>query len=134
MAWEKSGWSDIIGTDGSKSTITSGSSANGDLDCNNTSTGNNPFITAVWKVVIVFGSTPDDNCTVEWFGKDVDDANELDTLALMTATVPEQTSSEERATYLLDVSAFDTINIKVTNNDSTDSVTCWVEAQGGYMA
>lgn len=129
MAWTKGGWVDIIGTDGSKTSVSAAASATGDIDCS----GANPFIAVAVKVVVVFGGSPDADVTVEIFGLDADDANEVDTLSMYEARIPEVTSSEERATYQLNVSALDTVQIKITNNDSTDAVTVWVEAQGAYQ-
>lgn len=129
MAWTKSSWADLIGTDGSKETLAAGSATTGDIDCN----GANPFITVGVKTVVVFGGSPDDDVTVEFLGVDADDANEVDTLAMYEAAIPEQTSSEERATHQVNVSALDTLRVKVTNNDSSDSVDVWVEYMGGYQ-
>jgi len=129
MAWTKSSWSDVIGSDGSKTTVTAGSTTTGDIDCN----GANPYIVVAIKVVVVFGGTPDDDVTVELFGVDADGANEVDTLALFEASIPEVTSSEERATYQINVAALDTLRVSVMNNDSTDSVDVWVSAMGAYQ-
>jgi len=129
MAWTKSGWSDLIGTDLSKQSINAAASATGDIDCN----GTNPFITVAVKVVVVFGDSPDDGVTVEFFGRDADDADEPDTVAIYSATIEEVTSTEVRATYQINVSALDELEIKLTNNDSTDAVTVWVEYQGAYQ-
>ncbi len=128
MAWTKGSWTDIIGTDGSKTSIGAGSSSSGEIDCN----GANPFIYVAVKVVVVFGGSPDGDVTVEFFGKDADDADENDTLAMLTASIPEETSSEERATYQLNVAALDSLTVTITNNDSSDNVSVWVEAMGAY--
>ena len=129
MAWTKAAWADIIGTNASKQTVTATNSTSGYVDCN----GSNPYMTVAFKVVVVFGATPDDNATVEVFGYDADSAAEVDTLPMFIAEIPEVTSSEERATFQIDVSALDQIQIVVTNNDSTDSIDVWVEAMGGYI-
>jgi hypothetical protein len=129
MSWTKGSWTDLIGTDGTKTTIASGATETGDIDCN----GANPFIVVAVKVVVVFGGSPDDDITIEFFGKDADDAAEVDTLAIFEASIPEQTSSEERATYQINVSALDTLQVSITNNDSADSVDVWVEYMGAYQ-
>jgi len=129
MAWTKSSWADVIGTDGSKTTINSGNTSTGDVDCN----GTNPYITLAIKVVIVFGGSPDDDVTVEVFGLDADGANEVDTLAMFEASVPETASTEVRATYQINVSALDKVRVQLTNNDSADSIDAWVSAMGGYQ-
>ena len=128
MAWTKSAWADIIGTDASKVTLSAASTTTGTIDCN----GANPYITLGVKVVVIFGTTPDDDVTIEFLGRDADDAAEDDTLPIYEAAIPEVSTSEERATYQLNVSALDTVKVRVTNNDSADSVDVWVEGMGGY--
>lgn len=129
MTWTKAAWADVIGTNASKTTINAGNTSTGDVDCN----GANPYIVVDVKVVVIFGASPDDDVTVEIFSVDADGANEPDTLALFEATIPEVTSTEERATYTINVAAKDTIRVSITNNDSTDSVDVWVSAMGGYQ-
>jgi hypothetical protein len=129
MAWSKTAWSDVIGSDASKTSLAAGASTTGDIDC----AGTNKYISLAIKVVVVFGATPDGDVTVEVFGLDADGANEVDTLAMFEATVPRVTSSEERATYQLNVSALDQVRVKLTNNDSADSVSVWVSARAGYQ-
>lgn len=129
MAWTKGAWTDLIGTDGSKTSIAAAGTSSGTIDCN----GANPFIVVAIKVVVVFGGSPDDDVTVELFGNDADDAAENDTLPIFSASIPEETSSEERATYQINVSALDSLVVTVTNNDSTDAVTVWVEYKGAYQ-
>jgi len=129
MAWTKTAWADLIGSDASKTTVAAGSSTTGDIDCN----GANPFIVVAIKVVVVFGGSPDDDVTVKLFGVDTDGANEPDTLAMYEAAIPEVTSSEERATYQVNVSALDHLRVQVTNNDSADSVDVWVSYMGAYQ-
>lgn len=128
MAWTKSTWADVIGTDGTKASVSAAATATGVIDCN----GTNPFITLGVKVVVVFGTTPDDDVTVEFLHRDADGAAEDDTIPLYEAAIPEVSTSEQRATYQLNVSALDSVKVKITNNDSTDAVTVWVEAMGGY--
>lgn len=128
MAWTKSAWQDIIGTDASKASVAHGSTTTGTIDCN----GANPYITLGVKVVVVFGTTPDDDVTVEFLHRDADDAAEDDTIPIYEAAIPEVSTSEERATYQLNVSALDTVKVRITNNDSADAVSVWVEGMGGY--
>jgi len=129
MAWTKGSWTDLIGTNASKTTITTGNTSTGDIDCN----GANPFIVVAVKVVIVFGGSPDDDVTVEFIGIDTDGGNEPDTLPMFEAAIPEETSSEERATYQVNVSALDHLRVAITNNDSTDSIDVWVSFLGAYQ-
>lgn len=129
MAWTKAAWADVIGTDASKSTVGAAASTTGNFDCN----GSNPFIMAAVKVVVIFGSSPDGNLKVEIFGLDADGANEVDTLSMFLAHIPYVTSSEERATYHINVAALDQIQVKVTNLDTTDNVSVWVSAMGAYQ-
>jgi hypothetical protein len=129
MAWTKSAWADVIGTDTTKITVSGGSSTTtGTVDCN----GTNPYVTLAIKAVAIYGTTPDDSVLVEVLGVDADGANEDDTLALWSAEIPSVSTSEERATYQLNVSALDTVKVKVTNQDSTDTVDVWVSVMGGY--
>jgi len=129
MAWTKTAWTDLIGTDASKTNLAAGSSATGDIDCNET----NPYIVVAVKVVVVFGGTPDGDVKVEFFGVDADGANEPDTLAVFAATIPYSASSEERATYQINVSALDTLRVEVTNQDSSDAVSVWVSYMAAYQ-
>ena len=64
--------------------------------------------------------------------QDTDGANEDDTLALWAAEIPEVSTSEERATYQLNVSALDHVKVKITNNDSADTIDVFVSAMAGY--
>ena len=129
MSWTKTSWADLIGTNASKTTITAGNDSSGNIDCN----GSNPFMLVAVKVVVVFGASPDDNVTVEAFGYDADGAAEVDTLPMFVTEIPEVTSSEERATYQIDVSALDQLQIVITNNDSADSIDVWVSYMGAYI-
>lgn len=130
MPLTRTAWTDLIGTDGSKTTVSAGSSTNADLDCN----GTNNFHAVGVKVVVVFGSTPDGNTEVNFYGKDADDANEVDTVPMAGSfAITEVTSSEERRTVQLSTVALDTLNVEIVNNDSTDNVTVWVEYLGVYF-
>jgi hypothetical protein len=128
MAWTKTVWSDLIGTNASKTSVTAGNASTGDIDCN----GTNPLVTVAVKVVVVYGATPDDDVAVRLYGVDADGANEADTVALYEATVPYVASSEERATFSVNVAALDTLRVEVDNQDSTDSVDVWVSWMGAY--
>lgn len=129
MAWNKTTWIDLIGTNASKQSIASGATAGADIDCNAT----NKLIYVTVKVVVVFGASPDDDVSVELLGKDLDGANEADTLAMFAASIPQVTSSEERATYQFNVASLDGLRVEVNNNDSADAVTAWVSWMGGYQ-
>lgn len=129
MAWTKTAWVDLIGSDSSKTTITAGSTATGDIDCN----GANALVVVAVKVVVIFGATPDGNVKVELFGVDTDGANEPDTLALYEAEIPYVASSEERVTYQINVSALDHLRVQLTNSDTTDNVDAWVSYMGAYQ-
>jgi len=128
MAWAKTAWVNVVGTDATKINISAAGTATGTVDCD----GANPYITLAVKVVSVFGTTPDDSCLVEILGRDANGAAEDDTLALWSAEIPEVSTSEERATYQINVSALDTVKVRITNQDSADAISVWVSAMGAY--
>ena len=128
MAWTKSAWADVIGTDATKITMTAASTTTGTVDVN----GANPYITLSLKVRSIFGATPDDSCLIEVLGRDTDGAGEDDTLPLWAAEIPEVSTSEEGTTYQINVSALDHVKVRVTNQDSADTIDVWVSAMGGY--
>jgi hypothetical protein len=128
MAWTKSAWADVIASNASKTTVTSNSTVSGDIDCN----GTNPFVTLAVKVVAIISNTPQDDVLVQFYGVDTDGANEPDTLAIYEAEIPAVTSSEERATYQLNVSALDNVRVLITNQDDADAISVWASYIGGY--
>lgn len=128
MAWTKAAWADVIGTNASKAAISASATATGTFDCN----GANPYITTSFKVVVVFGTAAAAGVKVEFLGHDADGAAEDDTLAMYEAQVPQVVSSEERATYQVNVSALDTVKVKLTNLDG-NAITAWVAAMGAYQ-
>ena len=130
MAWTKSAWADVIGTDATKIVLSAASTTTGTVDVNYTS----PFITLALKVRSIFGTTPDDSCLIEVLGRDTDGAAEDDTLTLWAAEIPEVSTSEEGTTYQINVSALDHVKVRVTNQDSTDNISVWVSAMGGYAS
>ncbi len=130
MPLVRTGWTDAIGTDGAKTTVSAAASASADIDCN----GANNLHEVGVKVVVVFGGTPDGNVEVNFYGKDADDANEQDTVPMAGSfTIDEVASSEERRTVQLPTGALDTLVVEVVNNDSADNVTVWVEYLGVYF-
>lgn len=129
MAWAKEAWADVIGTNATKITVAAAGTTTGTIDCKDP----NPLISLAIKAVSIFGTTPDGNIKVEVLGRDTDGAAEDDTLAMWSAELPLVSTSEERATYQLNVSALDRVKVRVTNNDTADNVSVWVSAMGAYQ-
>jgi hypothetical protein len=129
MAWTKTSWADVIGTDATKSSVGAGSTATGNIDCNDA----NPYIVAAIKVRVIFGSSPDDGVDISFFGRDADGAAENDTVPIFAASIEESSTAELGATYQVNVAGLDTLNVKITNNDSADSVDVWVSRLGAYQ-
>ena len=128
MAISKSGWIDVVGTDGGKTNVVAAGTASGNIDC----AGANKYITVAIKTVVIFGATPDDNVLVELFGRDSDDADELDTVPMYGFEIVAVAGTEERVTRQVEVSSLDGLTVTLTNNDSADAVDVWVEIQGAY--
>jgi hypothetical protein len=70
-------------------------------------------------ISIAFGSTPDGDCVVEVFPS-YDSGTTFTTKATYTRTIERQTSTTVIVSFIVSHAA---ARIKVTNNDSTDSVT-----------
>lgn len=129
MPWNKTAWSDVIGTNATKITLSAASTTTGTIDC---AVPANPYVALGIKAVSIFGTTPDDSCLIEIVGRDTDGAAEDDTLALWAAEIPEVSTSEERATYQVNVAALDHVKVRVTNQDSADTIDVWVSVMAGY--
>ena len=71
-------------------------------------------------IEIVFGSTPDGNVLVEIFGSS-NSGTDDDTEPITSFTIEEAASGTKRKTIVLKDLAY--VAVKVTNNDSADSVT-----------
>lgn len=128
MPWTKTAWSDLIGSDATKVTLSAGSTTTGTLDC----AAANDYITLGLKVLVVFGTTPDDDVTVDVYGLDTDSGADTDTIPIRTGSIPEVSTSTEVVTYQIPVSALDHVKVKITNNDSADTVDVWVNWMAGY--
>ena len=71
-------------------------------------------------IEVVFGATPDGNVLVEIFGSS-NSGTDDDTEPITSFTIKETASATKRKTVVLKDLAY--LAVKVTNNDSTDSVT-----------
>ena len=129
MAWAKEAWTDRVGTNATKIVVAAAGTTTGTIDCN----GANPLISLGLKTVGIFGTTPDGNIRIQLFGLDTDGANEVDTVPMWSAELPLVSTSEQRVTHQINVSALDHLMVKITNLDSTDNVSVWLSSMGAYQ-
>lgn len=99
----------------SSSSITAGSSATDDIDLDNLGA-----IAVMIQIEIIFGGTPDANVLVEILGS-VDSGTQDDTEVLHSFTIEDTASATKRQSIVVHDVAY--LAVRVTNNDTTDSVT-----------
>ena len=128
MPWSKTAWADVIGSDATRITLSAGSTTTGTVDV----AGTHKDVMLGVKILVVFGTTPDDDVTFDVYGLDTDGGNDTDTISMRTGSIPEESTSTEIATYQIPVGALDHVKVKITNNDSTDTVDVWVSSMAGY--
>jgi len=131
MAWYKTDWFDLIGTDAFKENINSEAIKVGDIDCS----GVNPYIKLSIKLAVVFGSVISGNVSMEVYGLDADLSNKPDTEPIWTQYLDDYASSERVITVAnLDVSALDSIRVIIRNNGTANSINAWVSYHAVYIA
>jgi hypothetical protein len=112
---------DLIGTQASKTTITAGSSStSSSLDCST-------YVGILVGMEVVFGGSPDDTTQLEV--QTSPDNSTWDTEAYALFEIDEDISTTKMKTMRIGPEA-KYIRVKVTNNDSTDSVSVWAYAVG----
>ena len=109
----------------SSSSISAGSSVTDDIDLDNLGA-----LGVAIQIEIIFGGTPDANVLVEILGS-VDSGTQDDTEVIHSFTIEDTASATKRGPTIT-VFDFPYIAVRVTNNDSTDSVTydglfAWVQ-------
>lgn len=130
MAWAHGAWVDLINTHGAPGNIAAAASANGQIDCN----GATKFETVNVRVQIIFGGTPDGDVVVEVFDHDLDDQAQDADYPSYEVSIPFAVGVQRILSLYLDVRPSDAISIVVTNNDTADNVSCWVQYMAGYYA
>lgn len=131
MAWNKTPWYDVIGSDVAKQTVLSQSFVIGSIDCN----GPIPykFLSVAIKVVIDFTSSPNNNVVVNVYGIDTRGANETDTIPIYTQEITAIASSSQIITIPnLETSALDSLIVEIKNNDTVSNISTWVSFMGAY--
>jgi len=132
MAWNKTGWDDVIGTYASKLNISAGNSGTGLIDCNLASPGK--YLNVSIKINIVFGDSSDSNPVIKIFGKDVNGADEQDTIPIYNQEIEYQTSQTVIETLPnIDTSSLDNLAVEVSNENSTQAIDVWVSFIAGYI-
>ena len=96
-------------------TVAAAASATDDIDLDNLG-----YDMVLVTIEIAFGGTPDGDCTVEVLGSSDSGTND-DTVALHTLAIEEAASTTKRIS--LQIKDVPYIAVKVTNNDSTATVT-----------
>ena len=115
MATIKPNWTEnqaISGFD--DAAVAAGGSTEGDIDLDNLG-----FDLVAIQIKITFGGTPDDDALIEIFSSS-DSGTTDDSLAITALTVEEAVSTTKRLTVVVPNLPF--IQVKVTNNDSTDTI------------
>jgi len=97
------------------SSISSGSSATDSIDLADAG-----YIQVDIQIWITFGTSTDDGCTVEVFS-DSNSGSSPDTIALTSLEIPNTDSETKKVTITVKYKAF--VDVKVTNNDGSESVT-----------
>lgn len=132
MAWNKSTWQDVIGTEISKSTVTFGNSVTGVINTNLASPLK--FLNLSIRCEVLFGGTPDGNAEIKVYGRDVLGGDESDTIPIYRQDIEFVTSDSQIITLPnIDTSSIDSLQIEVLNKDSTDSIDVWVSFMYGYI-
>jgi hypothetical protein len=112
---------DLIGTSGSKTTITAGnSSLSSSLDCSD-------YVGILIGGSIDFGASPDDDVIIEVFTSP-DNIN-FDDIAYTVFRIGYATSATVQKTIRIGPEV-KYLKVKATNDDTTDSIDAWVCAVG----
>lgn len=99
----------------SSGTVAAAASATDDIDLDTAD-----FDAVLIVIEIVFGGSPDADCTIEIFGS-ANSGTDDDTEALYSFSLAEDTSATKRISFVVKDVPY--IAVKLTNNDSTDNVT-----------
>lgn len=99
----------------SSGTVAAAATATDDIDLDTTD-----FDAVHIVIEVVFGGTPDADCTIEVFGS-ANSGTDDDTEALYSFSLAEATSTTKRISFVVKDVAY--IAVALTNNDSTDTVT-----------
>ncbi len=112
---------DLIGTQASKTTVTAGSSSTSSvLDCSS-------YVGIIIGMEVVFGGTPDGNTKLEV--QTSPDNSTWDTVPYTQYEI-DYTASATKMKSVRIGPEVKYIRVKVTNNDSADSITVWAFAVG----
>ena len=129
MAWNKTTWANLIGTQTTSTEVAPSGTIGGDIDTH----GANKYVTLAVRCSVLFDNAPNQPTQIDFLPKNTDDSDtDPDTLAMFSAQIPTVTTSEEIATYQLNVSALDQLRVFITNLDTTQSVWVNVTYQAGY--
>lgn len=114
MAKITADWTEAV-TLHSSSSVAAGVSVTDDIDLDNLGA-----IAVMIQIEIIFGGTPDANVLVEILGS-VDSGVQDDTEVLHSFTIEDTASATKRQSIVVHDVAY--LAVRVTNNDTTDSVT-----------
>ena len=129
MPWSKTTWANLIGTNTTSSVLNTNATTCGQIDCH----AANKYISLAVRVSVLFQTAPNQAVDVDFYGYNADMVDtDRDTLALYSVQIPEVTTSEEIATYQLNVSALDQVSVCIHNLDTTKSVQINVAWMAGY--
>lgn len=130
MPWSKTTWANAIATHTTSTEVAPSGSVSANIDTH----GANKYITLAVRVSVLFDTAPNKAAEIGFYGYNADGPDtDVDTLALYAAEIPQRTTSEEIATYQLNVAALDQVQVLVTNLDSTKSVWVHVSYMAGYQ-
>lgn len=128
MLFTKTSWQDVIGTNIVKQTISAGGTATGDINCK----GNPAYLKVSIKVVIAFGSSPNNSVIVNLYGLD-STVVKKDTVPIWSQKIDPVANNEEIVTIPnVDVMTIDHIRVEVKNNNSSESINTWASYLAVY--
>lgn len=96
-------------------TVASGATATDDIDLDT-----NGYDAVLITIEIVFGASPDADCTIDIFGS-ANSGTDDDTEPLYSFSLEEATSTTKRISFVVKDVPY--IAVALTNNDTTDNVT-----------
>ncbi len=129
MPWTKTAWANLRGTNTTSVAVAPSGNTGGNVDC----AGANDYISLAVRVSVLFDTAPNKAAQVDFYGYNEDMADtDADTLAIYTAEIPQVTTSEEIATYQINVSALDHVRCVVTNLDTTKTIDVHIAYMAGY--
>lgn len=99
--------------------LDSGESSSGTLDLNGSG-----YDMVHIQPEVAFGATPDSTTTIEVFASTDQTTTTIDTIALSTVDVTEETSTTKRVSLLITDVPY--VSCQITNNDSADTITCQI--------